>query len=129
MTSGLSNGWKIALQLLFVAIVIAIVIFVLMGLSKPAAGSHRVQFQIEATGGYAIITYQAGSVSVSKPLTVSTPWSKVLDVASGTEVYLTASNPTQTGKLNCSLSLDKAPWKLETTSAPKDGVACAGIVP
>jgi hypothetical protein len=131
MLSRLSNGWKIALQLLFVLTLCAAAVALLLslGVMKPATGSRRVQFTVDASGGYAIITLQAGEVSISKPTTVSVPWSKTLQIPSGTEVYLTASNPTQTGKLTCQITLEKAPWKSATTSAPKDGVACAGIVP
>lgn len=131
MFSNLSNRSKIALQLVFVLMLCAIVIAILIsiGLTNPVSGSRSVHFQVEASGGFAIITLQAGNVSITKPTTVTAPWSKTLQIPSGTEVYLTASNPTQTGKLNCSITLDKIPWKSATTSAPKDGVACAGIVP
>jgi hypothetical protein len=72
---------------------------------------------------------QAADERISQPTTVTTPWTKTLEIPSGTEVYLTASNPTQTGNLSCTITLDKKDWKAETTTAPKDGVACAGIVP
>ena len=44
-------------------------------------------------------------------------------------VYVTAANPTQTGELSCFILLDNTQWKTSTIAAPKDGVACAGIVP
>ncbi|HEX2998120.1 MAG TPA: hypothetical protein VHP14_25065 [Anaerolineales bacterium] len=84
---------------------------------------------MEASGGFAIITLDAGNTVISKPTTVTVPWSKTLAITSGTEVYLTASNPTQTGNLTCTISLDKTVWKTQKTTAPKDGVACAGIIP
>jgi hypothetical protein len=84
---------------------------------------------VEASGGFSIITLQAGSVSIGTPATVTMPWQQTLQLPSGTVVYLTASNPTQTGNLDCVILLDNQPWKKETTTAPKDGVACAGIVP
>jgi hypothetical protein len=131
MFSRLSNSWKIALQLVFVTTICALAAFILisLGVLDRNSGSHRVQFQVEASGAVAIITLQAGDVSISEPTTVSAPWSKTIDIPSGTEVYLTALNPTQTGQLSCSITLDNKPWKSDTTSAPKDGVACAGIVP
>jgi hypothetical protein len=131
MLSRLSSGWKIVLQLVFVAAICAIAAFILisLGVMNPVSGGHRVQFQVKASGGVAIITLQAGDVSISKPTTVSVPWSKTINIPSGTEVYLTALNPTQTGQLNCNIFLDNISWKSDTTSAPKDGVACAGIVP
>jgi hypothetical protein len=100
-----------------------------LGLMKSPAGSYQVKFRVEASGGVAIITLQAGDVSISEPTAVSVPWSKTIRIPSGAEVYLTASNPTQTGKITCSISLDNTLWKTETTVTPKDGVACAGIVP
>lgn len=131
MFSQLSTRWKIAGQLLFViglCAIVAVILFVLLA-SRPDSGNPKVQFSVEASGGFAIITLHAGNVSISKPTTVTVPWSKTLQVPSGTEVYLTASNPTQTGKLTCRITLGKTPWKSATTNAPKDGVACAGIVP
>ena len=131
MSSQLSDRWKIVLQMIFVVVlcVAAIAILMSMGLTRSREGIHRVQFQVEASGGFANITLQAGEDSISKPVTVTTPWSKTLQLAGGTEVYLTASNPTQTGKITCNISLDRTDWKTDTTTAPKDGVACAGIVP
>jgi len=131
MFSRLSNSWKIVLQLVFVAAICTLAAYILfsLGLMNRSSNSHRVQFQVEASGAVAIITLQAGDFSISEPTTVSAPWSKTMNVSTGTQVYLTALNPTQTGQLTCSITLDNAPWKLERTSAPKDGVACAGIVP
>ena len=131
MFSNLSNRTKIILQLIFVLALCAVVVAYLVSLSSsiPRSGSRSVHLQVDASGGFAIITLHAGKVSIDKPTTVTVPWSKTLEVPSGTEVYLTASNPTQTGKLNCSITLNKVAWKSGTTSAPKDGVACAGIVP
>lgn len=131
MFSGISDRWKIGLQIVFVLAlcVAAIVLLISLGIMKTPVGSHRVQFRVEASGGFANITLQAGDESISQPTTVTTPWSKTMQISSGTEVYLTASNPTQTGKLTCEILLDKEDWKTETTIAPKDGVACAGIVP
>ncbi|MCX6066282.1 MAG: hypothetical protein NT121_11090 [Chloroflexi bacterium] len=131
MFSRLSDRSKNVLQLLFVlgfsAIMMAIVFYLLS--IKPVSGSRSVNFRVEASGGFSIITLQAGKLIISKPTTVTSPWQKTVQIPDGTEVYLTASNPTQTGKLKCSISIDQQPWQEETTNAPKDGVACAGIVP
>jgi hypothetical protein len=129
--AGLSDRWKIVLQVIFVLALCAAAIAILMslGLMRSPEGSRRVQFRVDASGGFANITLQAGEDSISQPTTVTTPWSKTMQISSGTEVYLTATNPTQTGKLTCTITLDKEDWKTETTAAPKDGVACAGIVP
>ena len=131
MSTQLSDRSKIALQLIFVLALCAAVVAILfsLGLTRSREGIRRVQFRVEASGGFANITLQAGEESISKPTTMTTPWSKTMQIPSGTEVYLAASNPTQTGSLTCTIILDRADWKTETTSAPKDGVACAGIVP
>ena len=131
MFSNSSNGTRVVLQILVVLaiIVAAVMILLSMGVTKGHSQNHQVQFQVEASGGFAIITLSAGSQSINNPTTVTVPWSKVLTLNSGTAVYLTAANPTQTGKLTCTIVLDGTNWKAETTEAPKDGVACAGIVP
>jgi hypothetical protein len=131
MLAQLSERWKIILQLVFVLALCAVIAALLlsMGLMRSPAGSHRVQFRVEASGGFANVTLQAGEDSISEPTTMTTPWTKTLQISSGTGVYLTASNPTQTGTLTCMIILDRNDWKTDTTTAPKDGVACAGIVP
>lgn len=131
MLNGVSDRWKMVLQVLFVVLLCAGITALVFALQKrkPTTGTQRVEFRVEASGGYAIITLTAGSASISKPTTVSVPWNKSLQIASGTEVYLTASNPTQTGKLTCKILLGQSTWKTRTTTAPNDGVACAGIVP
>ena len=131
MFPGISDRWKMILQALFVLLLCAgIIVFVyIMERGKSSTQAQRVEFQVEASGGYAIITLTAGEASIPKPTTISVPWHKSLRIASGTEVYLTASNPTQTGKLTCKILLSHSVWKTDTTTAPKDGVACAGIVP
>jgi hypothetical protein len=127
----MSDRSKLVLQVFFVLLLIAGIVALMISLQagRSSSNSHRVDFRVEASGGFAIITLEAGNASITKPTTVSVPWRKSLQIASGTEVYLTASNPTQTGKLSCTITLDKASWKSDTNTAPKDGVACAGIVP
>jgi hypothetical protein len=97
--------------------------------SLAPTGSRRVTFRVESTGGYANITIKAGSFHIDDPQTMTTPWEKTVDVARAESVFLTAANPTQTGQLTCKIYLDHQIWKTETIPAPKDGVACAGIIP
>ncbi|MCX6079900.1 MAG: hypothetical protein NTW32_10240 [Chloroflexi bacterium] len=131
MFSNISDRGKTVLQLVIVlgllAGVTAIVAYLLA--TKPVITSSNVYFYVEASGGYSIITLQAGNEKISKPTTVTTPWRRTVRVPSGSQVYLTASNPTQTGSLTCSISFDKLAGQHEKTDAPKDGVACAGIAP
>jgi hypothetical protein len=131
MFNNLSNGQKNALQIIFVLALCsgAIALLIYMGATKTVSDIRRVHFEVQASGGFATITLQAGKVNISKPTTVTSPWSQTVKIKSGTTVYLTASNPTATGELTCNITLDKINWKTETTTAPKNGVACAGIVP
>jgi hypothetical protein len=107
----------------------AIAILLSLGIMQTPSDSRLVRFEVKASGGFAVITLRAGKESITVPTTVTSPWSKTLRIKSGTEVYLTAANPSETGELSCRITLDKAAWKLETIHAPKNGVACAGIVP
>lgn len=133
MFPGISERSKLVLQIFSTLLLCAGVILLILYLERSISpkGDHLVEFRVEATvGGVAIITLDAGNyASITKPATVSVPWSKSIRIAQGTEVYLTASNPTQTGKITCTILLDKTVWKTDSTTAPKDGVACAGIVP
>lgn len=132
MFAGASERPKLALQIFFIVLLCAGAAALLysMIVNRSSAGEQRLEFQVQASGGFAIITLDTGdSASITKPTTVSVPWKKTLRIAPGTEVYLTASNPTQTGTLSCTIRLNQNLWKTDTTTAPKDGVACAGIVP
>lgn len=119
------------LQILLVLALCAgsMVLLNLLGVFRPPPTEAALVFRVEATGGYANITLQAGKEVISKTTTVTTPWEKRVIVPRGEEVYLTASNPSQTGQLSCTILLEGRVWKNERTEAPKDGVACAGIVP
>ena len=117
---------------------IVVVILLVAGLIWAVAESsssladektRRVTFRVEASGGYANITLKAGSKEIEEPQTFTTPWELTVEIARAESVYLTASNPTQTGRLSCEIILDRKVWKSESIPAPKDGVACAGIIP
>ena len=131
MFTNLSDGTKTALQIVFVLVLVGVAAAILlsMGVLNTSSGSHLITFEVNASGGFSNITLQADSASISKPTTVTVPWTKSLRIKSGTEIYLTASNPSQTGEISCRIKLDGVEWKAEKSSAPKNGVACAGIVP
>lgn len=131
MLTNLSNESKAALQVFFVLAIIGASIAILLSLggTRSTSDNRLVYFEVKASGGYALITLREGDEVIIKSATETMPWSKTLRIKSGTEVYLTASNPSQTGELSCRITLDKVAWKLEKINAPKDGVACAGIVP
>jgi len=131
MFANLSDRQKAALQVLFVLGLLgaAIAIMNYMGGFISDSGSHRLRFDVVASGGYAVVTLDAGTAQIASPKQVTVPWSQTALVESGTEVYLTASNPSATGEVTCSITLDGKLWKEDKTTAPKNGVACAGIVP
>ena len=131
MFDNLSNFWKNVLQSIIILIVIGIVVVFLNYLigNRPIKGSHRIRFEVQASGGFASITMHGGTETIPDLTTVTVPWTKTINIQGGTTVYLTAANPTATGELTCNLYLDGSAWKTETTNAPKNGVACAGIVP
>ncbi len=130
MLSTLRNRPIISQLLIVAAVIIAIIVLTpyLLSLNKKPA-SRQIMFRVEASGGFANITMQAGDISITKAKTLNTPWQQTHTVAHNTKVFLTAANPTQSGTITCILTLDGQPWKKETTTAPKNGVACAGIVP
>ncbi|MCX6059034.1 MAG: hypothetical protein NTW69_12885 [Chloroflexi bacterium] len=132
MFNNLSNGQKNALQAIFVLALCAGALLLLNYLiaSRPVKNSSSsVRFEVQASGGFASITLRAGTVNMPEPTTVTAPWTRTIRVKSGTTVYLTASNPTATGEITCNIFLENKAWKTETISTPKNGVACAGIVP
>jgi hypothetical protein len=131
MFTNLSDGAKTTLQVVLVLAILgaAAAIMISMGIMRADSDSRLVYFEVKASGGFAVITLQADGDSIKMPTTVTVPWTKTIRIKSGTEVYLTASNPSQTGEISCRITLDKAAWKEEKSSAPKNGVACAGIVP
>ncbi len=131
MFTNLPNGYKVGLQLVFVLALLggAIAFLLSLGVTRTSSDVRLVYFEVKASGGFAVITMHAGKEVIDKPTTVTVPWSKTIRIKSGTEVYLTASNPSQTGELSCRITLDRVAWKLEKITSPKNGVACAGIVP
>lgn len=131
MFENLSDRVKIMLQIALALAIVGVAVAILFsaGIMETGSKSHLLIFEVNASGGFAVITLEAGRESITDPKTVSIPWSKTLRVKSGTEVYLTASNPSATGEIQCAILLDKNAWKSAKNNSPKNGVACAGIVP
>jgi hypothetical protein len=118
---------QIIVVLLFVLIA-CMILFFLRGFA-PRNSSHDISFQVEASGGYALVSLKTPQSSILPAKIVTVPWHMEMTLPQGAEVYLTAANPSQTGELSCTISLDDQSWKTEKKVAPQDGVACAGIVP
>lgn len=121
----------VMIQLFVMALIIASAVIGLNSLSsmKTVKTNSLVRFEVEASGGFAMVTLKTKEDDVIKPRNVNVPWSETLKVDSGTTVILTASNPSVTGEITCNIHLDGVVWKKETTISPKNGVACAGIIP
>jgi hypothetical protein len=96
---------------------------------KKPATSHTITYRVRGSAGSAAITYSGRADSNSEPSEVSPPWEMTLPVRSGEEVYLTAANTGQTGDIECTILLDRKPWKKQSARAPDMNVACGGIVP
>jgi len=121
-------------KLIEILVVLALILgcaFILAnaGAFKPKEGYHRLTFRVSSAGGFANITLNAAENHIDNSQTLTTPWERTFDIASGVTVFLTARNPSQSGQLSCVILLDNSDWKKSTINAPKDGVACAGIVP
>jgi hypothetical protein len=121
---------KLYIQILVVSIlcIVLVALAVTFKVFTPPKNSHRVTFRVESSGGIAYITYKDSRNLQKEKIQVSTPWEKTWDNPSGTEVYVTAGNPTQMGSIKCILKIDGKVWKSDTASGQDDSVVCAGIV-
>ncbi len=121
---------KFFIQILVVSIVciVLVALAVTFRVFNPVKNNHRITFRVESSGGIAYITYKDSRNLQKEKIQVSTPWEKNWDNPSGTEVYVTAGNPTQMGSIKCILKIDGKVWKSDTASGQDDSVVCAGIV-
>ena len=124
------TGGKNLIQIAIIILLLLAAIFtvVLLERANHRPSEHLVTFQVNASGGYALIELKTPQDSIQPAQILTVPWKMEMTLPTGAEVYLTAANPTQTGELNCSILLDNQTWKSEKKEAPQDGVACAGIV-
>jgi hypothetical protein len=112
-----------------VAIIIASIIFwVLNNHTSDNGGMRQITYQVQASGGYAQIIYTDITGTVTAPIMVTTPFFKTISLPIGDQVYLTASNPSQTGDVSCNIKIDNKDWKESHGTHPIDSVACAGII-
>ena len=117
-----------------VAILVVVLLAIGIGLyfysaSAAPSGTRAVTFQVEASGGYASITWKAGSNHIDSATTVTTPWERTVYLDHATQVILTVANPSTSGQVTCKILLERNPWKETTAKAPQSGVACGGIIP
>ena len=100
------------------------------GVFKKDTALRAVVLRVESSAGSVNIIYSYPGESITKSITVQTPWSKTLRLANGSQVYLSVTNPAQLGQIRCTIRVNNSVWKDETAKAPgNDKVSCAGIVP
>lgn len=112
-----------------VVVIIAIIGVWLLKSQSPDEGALRqVTYIVEADGGYAQVIYTTSKGVKTDPVILTTPFSRTLSLPVGIEVYLTASNPSQTGSISCKIRINNRDWKESHGTHPVDSVACGGII-
>lgn len=119
-----------AIGLVIAIVVIAVIIGLwLTGRQSSGTGTIRqVTYSVTADGGYAQIIYTNSNGVTTEPIMVTTPYSNTINLPVGIEIYLTASNPSQTGSVSCKIKINGRDWKESKGTHPIDSVACAGII-
>jgi hypothetical protein len=97
--------------------------------SPRGKGVNDVIFRVEGSPAAAVVTYTQEDGQATAPLDVSLPWQKKIRYTRSMAVILTAANPSQTGRIECSIILNGATWKEDVATSPLDKVSCAGILP
>jgi hypothetical protein len=122
---------KLFIQILVVSILcIALVgLAVAFRVFSPKDTVHKVTFRVESSGGIVNLTFRDSNNYQKDRAMISTPWERTWVNPSGTEVYVTAGNPTQMGTIKCTIKIDGKLWKSDQAQMPDDAVVCAGIVP
>lgn len=118
----------IGLAVVVILIVSVIGVWLLKSQSTGSSTLRRVTYQVDATGGYALIIYTDSSGSNTAAEMMTTPFTRTVTLPVGHEIYLTASNPSQTGTISCKIKIDNRDWKESHGTHPVDSVACGGIV-
>lgn len=130
----LSNNSKQRSNLLIsLVIVIAIIativgVWVIKNQTVSNGQTRQITYHVEASGGYALIVYTNSTGVNTKAEMLTTPFNKSITIPIGKQVYLTASNPSQTGTISCKIRIDNRDWKQSKATHPVDSVACGGIV-
>ncbi len=116
---------------LFIALVIIgtiVLVWFFRNSSNANNELRQVTYQVEATGGYAQIIYTDFSGNTTDAAIFATPFNKTINLPVGEQVYLTASNPSQTGTIVCKIKINNRDWKESRGVHPIDSVACGGII-
>lgn len=118
----------IGLIIAVVVIISIIGIWLIKSKSDSAGVLRQITYTVTADGGYAQVIYTNSNGVVSEPTMMTTPFSKTISLPIGAEVFLTASNPSQTGSVSCNIKINGREWKESHGTHPIDSVACAGII-
>ena len=118
----------IVIAIIFIVVIAISGIWILKSNSSNDGTLHRITYEVEADGGYAYVVYTTSNGTTTEGQIYSTPFSRTFTFQRGQEVYLTASNPSQSGSITCSIKLDNRDWKTSRGTHPVDSVACGGIV-
>lgn len=114
---------------IFVVIVLTVFgIWYLKSNSSDNVAMRRITYQVESTGGYAFIIYTDSNGNNTEGQMYATPFTRTFTLPRGQEVYLTASNPSQSGSISCKIKIDNRDWKESRGTHPIDSIACGGIV-
>lgn len=114
-----------------IAIVILITIIGVWILKSQSADNNtlrQVTYIVNSDGGYAQVIYTSSNGKNTDPAMVTSPFTRTVTLPVGSEVYLTASNPSQNGSVSCQIRIDNKDWKQSHGTHPVDSVACGGII-
>jgi hypothetical protein len=118
------------LGVVIVAIGIGVIAYMLTKDTMLQRGDTRhLTFTVEASGVSANITLSDSVGAQSFSGVTSTPWNRTATYQAGTQVYLTAGNPSGYGTIKCAITIDGRQWKNNEATSPSDKVGCAGIIP
>lgn len=122
------SNTAVGLAIVLVIIVTIVGVWLLKSQSEDEGVLRQVTYQVEASGGYAQIIYTNSAGVNTEAGILTTPFIRTISFPVGQEVYLTASNPSQTGNISCRILINNREWKESKGTHPVDSVACAGII-
>jgi hypothetical protein len=118
----------VGIAIAVVVIVTIIGIWLMKSQSSDKGAMRQVTYIVNSDGGYAQVIYTTSVGVNSDPTMITTPFSRTISLPVGSEVYLTASNPSQNGSITCQIKIDNREWKESHGTHPVDSVACGGIL-
>ncbi|EKD87669.1 MAG: hypothetical protein ACD_35C00295G0008 [uncultured bacterium] len=112
-----------------VVIIIAIIgIWIVKSQSSDKGTMRQITYIVNSDGGYAQVIYTSSVGVNTEPAMLTTPFNRTITLPVGSEVFLTASNPSQNGNISCEIKIDNREWKSSRGTHPVDSVACGGII-